>query len=69
MRDLAGDRPVWAGIGAWRLTRAQTLGHLAAARRLGVRGTILFSYEALVTPPNTPASLAALGRAAFGATD
>jgi uncharacterized lipoprotein YddW (UPF0748 family) len=66
VRDLAGDRPVWAGIGAWRLTRAQTLRHLASARALGVRGTILFSYEALVTPPNTAASLAALGRAAFG---
>ena len=69
VRDLAGDRPVWAGIGAWRLTRAQTLAHVAAARRLGVQGTIFFSYEALVTPPNTAASLAALGRAAFGGTD
>ncbi len=66
-KAYAGDRPVWAGIGAYRLSAAQTLEHIAAARRLGTAGIILFSYDALVAPPNNIGSLSALGRAAFGA--
>ena len=64
--DFAGDRPVWAGVGAYRLTTAEILEHIAAARRLKASGIILFSYESLITPPNSAASLAALARAAFG---
>jgi hypothetical protein len=56
---------VWAGIGAYRLTTSGTLQHIAAARRLQTAGVILFSYDALVAPPNSVESLAALGRAAF----
>lgn len=66
IRAAAGDAPVWAGVGAYRLTPAATVAHVAAARRLGAAGVVLFSYDALVTPPNDPASLAELGRAAFG---
>jgi uncharacterized lipoprotein YddW (UPF0748 family) len=66
-KAYAGERPVWAGIGAFRLTSAQTLEHIAAAQRLGTAGIILFSYDALIAPPNTIGSLSALGRAAFGA--
>lgn len=66
-RDLAGVRPVWAGIGAYRLTRPQTVLHVTAARRVGASGVILFSYDALVSPPNNATSLAELGRAAFAA--
>jgi uncharacterized lipoprotein YddW (UPF0748 family) len=66
-RDYAGNVPVWAGIGAYRLAPAQTLQHIAAARKLGAAGTILFSYDALTTPPNSAGSLSELGRAAFGA--
>jgi uncharacterized lipoprotein YddW (UPF0748 family) len=62
---LAGTRPVWAGIGAYRLSRPQTVQHVDAARRVGVAGIILFSYDALVSPPNTAASLAELGQAMF----
>jgi len=65
--DYAGERPVWAGIGAYRLSPAATLEHIAAARRQNAAGVILFSYEALVTAPYSAASLAELGRAAFGA--
>ena len=65
-QDLAGDRPVWAGVGAYRLTPQATLDRIAAARRLKVGGVILFSYESLVTPPNSLATLADLARAAFG---
>jgi len=62
---LAGGRPVWAGIGAYRLSHPQTAAHIAAARRVGTSGVILFSYDALVSPPNNTASLAELGRSVF----
>jgi uncharacterized lipoprotein YddW (UPF0748 family) len=62
----AGRAPVWAGIGAYRLSSADTLAQIAAARRLNTAGIVLFSYDALVAPPNTASSLAELGRAAFG---
>jgi uncharacterized lipoprotein YddW (UPF0748 family) len=65
-RAHAGSRPVWAGIGAYQLSPSQTLGHIAAARRLGAAGIILFSYESLAAPPNTSDSVSELGRAAFG---
>jgi len=64
-RAYAGSRPVWAGIGAYQLSPAQTLSHIAAARKLGA-GIILFSYESLAAPPNNADSVSELGRAAFG---
>lgn len=63
---FASGRPVWAGIGAYRLSSAETLRFITASRRLGTSGVILFSYDALVAPPNTASTLTALGRAAFG---
>ena len=66
-QDFAGDVPVWAGVGAYRLSSAATLAHIAAARQLKTAGIILFSYDSLITPPNSTTSLAELGRAAFGA--
>ena len=65
-RAYAGSRPVWAGIGAYQLSPAQTLTHIAAANKLGVAGIILFSYESLAAPPNGADSVSELGRAAFG---
>lgn len=61
----AGARPVWAGIGAYRLTSAQILQHVAAANRTGAAGVVLFSYDALISPPNSVTTLGDLGRAAF----
>lgn len=66
-RDYASNVPVWAGIGAYRLSAAQTVQHIAAARKLGATGIILFSYDALTAPPNSAGTLSELGRAAFGA--
>ncbi|MBA3271266.1 MAG: family 10 glycosylhydrolase, partial [Acidobacteria bacterium] len=63
---FAGQRPVWAGVGAYRLSASATLDRIAAARRHKAAGIILFSYESLVTPPNSATSLTELGRAAFG---
>ena len=65
-RAVAGSRPVWAGIGAYQLSPAQTLANIAAANKLGVAGIILFSYESLAAPPNGAESVSELGRAAFG---
>ena len=64
-RAAAGDRAVWAGIGAYRLSPAQTIDNIATARRLGAGGIILFSYDSLISPPNGTEYLAAVGRAAF----
>jgi uncharacterized lipoprotein YddW (UPF0748 family) len=66
-RTFAGERPVWAGVAAYRLSPTATLQHIDVARRRQAAGIILFSYDALVTPPNSVTSLAALARAAFGA--
>ena len=65
-QDYAAGRPVWAGIGAYRMASRDTVRFIAASRRLGASGIILFSYDSLVAPPNTATSLADLGRAAFG---
>lgn len=67
-RDIAGGRAVWAGIGSYRLTPAQTVANIQSARKLGTAGFILFSYDS-VTGPTPPASdyLATVSRAAFGA--
>jgi uncharacterized lipoprotein YddW (UPF0748 family) len=65
-QDYAAGRPVWAGIGAYRMASKDTVRFITASRRLGASGIILFSYDSLVSPPNTATSLADLGRAAFG---
>ena len=65
-QDYAAGRPVWTGIGAYRLSSAETLKFIAAARRLGTSGVILFSYDALIAPPYTASTLTDIGRAAFG---
>jgi uncharacterized lipoprotein YddW (UPF0748 family) len=65
VRALAGSKPVWAGIGAYRLSAPETIANISAARRMGATGVVLFSYDSLVTPPNGPEYLAAVGRGAF----
>ncbi len=64
-RVAAGSHPLWAGIGAYRLSSAQVVGRVAAARKLGVGGIALFSYDSLTEPGRGPGYLAQLGRAAF----
>ena len=65
-RDYAAGRPVWTGIGAYRLSSSETLQFIAASRRVGTSGIALFSYDALIAPPYTASTLADIGRAAFG---
>ena len=65
-RAAAGGRAVWAGIGAYRLSPAQTIENIQTARRLGAAGVVLFSYDSLIDPRQiAPDYLAVVGRAAF----
>ena len=66
-RDAAGDRALWAGIGAYRLPATQTIENIHTARRLGASGIVLFSYDSLTDPrQSAPGYLATVGRGAFG---
>jgi uncharacterized lipoprotein YddW (UPF0748 family) len=62
VRLLAKDIPVWAGIGAYRLSTSETIENILTAREIGARGIVLFSYDNLADPPG---SLADIGRAVF----
>jgi len=64
-RQAAGAHPIWAGIGAYRLTPVQIADNVQTARRLGADGVILFSYDSLTEPSRGPGYLAEVARAAF----
>jgi uncharacterized lipoprotein YddW (UPF0748 family) len=64
-RQAAGEKPVWAGIGAYRLSSAETIENIKIARRLGVSGVVLFSYDSLISLPRGLDYLAQIARAAF----
>lgn len=58
---------IWAGIGAFRLTPAQVVAHIEAARSAGARGIVLFSYDKMIEHP-AGAYLDTIRRAAFRPT-
>jgi uncharacterized lipoprotein YddW (UPF0748 family) len=64
-RQAAAPQPVWAGIGAYRMSAAQTIDHIAAARQAGAAGIVLFSYDSLAEAAGTRDPLADIGRGAF----
>jgi uncharacterized lipoprotein YddW (UPF0748 family) len=64
-RDAAGRHPLWAGIGAYRLSHEQIVDSIQTARRLGVGGIVLFSYDSLIAPTRGSGYLSQLGKAAF----
>jgi uncharacterized lipoprotein YddW (UPF0748 family) len=64
-RQLAGTRPVWAGIGAFQLSSLETVLNIRAARELGAQGVILFSYDNLVGSNTSGDYLATVGHDAF----
>lgn len=64
VRQLPGGHAVWVGIGAYRLSSAQTVDKIRIARRLGADGVILFSYDSLARTPGTEA-FSSIGRAVF----
>lgn len=65
VREVAGRHPLWAGIGAYRLSSDQIIENVQTARRLGAGGIILFSYDSLTDPPHGTDYLAQIARAAF----
>ena len=66
-RQVAGDKAVWAGIGAYRLTPLQTVENIQTARKLGATGIVLFSYDSMTDPrTSVPDYLAIVARGAFG---
>lgn len=68
-RAMAGERGVWAGIGAWRLTPTETVRHIALARKAGATGLVLFSYDSLTGPAQARGDyLDEIARTAFQTT-
>jgi uncharacterized lipoprotein YddW (UPF0748 family) len=67
VKQVAGRRPVWAGIGAYRLSAADTVANIQSARRIGVEGISLFSYDNLTPDANpNPQYLQRVAQGAFG---
>jgi uncharacterized lipoprotein YddW (UPF0748 family) len=64
-RQSAGERPIWAGIGAYRLSLRDTVENIRVARDLGAAGVVLFSYDALTALPGGFDYLVQVSRAAF----
>lgn len=64
-KQVTGSHPLWAGIGAYRLSAEQIVENAQTARRLGAGGIILFSYDSLADPPHGPGYVSQVGRAAF----
>jgi uncharacterized lipoprotein YddW (UPF0748 family) len=63
---VVGGQAIWAGIGAYRLTPAQTIENIQTARRLGAGGIILFSYDSMTNPRQSATDyLGLVSRAAF----
>ena len=65
VHGFAKGTPVWAGIGAYRLSPSETIENIETAREAGARGVVLFSYDNLTGVPGRPGSLVDIGRAAF----
>jgi uncharacterized lipoprotein YddW (UPF0748 family) len=63
-RAGAGDWPLWAGIGAYRLTSTQTIESILIARRAGADGIVLFSYDSLTGGSKGADYLTQVGQAA-----
>ncbi len=63
----AGSVPVWTGIGAYRLTAAQTAARIGEARRAGSAGVLLFSYDSISSGRTGSRYLLDVARAAFQA--
>lgn len=63
LRSYAGLAPkrIWSGLGAWLFTDdpARAAAQLAAARRAGIAGAVLFSWDAIADAPALRAALVA----------
>lgn len=61
----AGERHVYAGIGSWRLSAADTAIKIARIRSLGAQGVNIFSYDGITRDGRDSRYLDALARSAF----
>jgi uncharacterized lipoprotein YddW (UPF0748 family) len=61
-RRRSGAVPIWAGIGAWRLSAAEVVDRIRLARDRGAAGVVIFSHESL-----RPVDFDRLREEAFGA--
>jgi uncharacterized lipoprotein YddW (UPF0748 family) len=64
-RRSAASVPLWAGIGAYRLSSSGIVEDVRAARSLGAAGIVLFSYDSLTDGTRGADLLGEVGRAAF----
>lgn len=65
VHKAAGAVPVWAGIGAYRLTAAETASRIREAREAGSAGVLLFSYDSVTSGAGGARYLSDVARAAF----
>jgi len=65
VHGAAGAVPVWTGIGAYRLSAAETASRILEARRAGSAGVLLFSYDSVSTGRGGSRYLTDVARAAF----
>jgi len=63
--QVAAGRPMWAGIGAYRIPASQAAEHIRIARQLGASGIALFSYDALGGTAGPAEYLSEVAQAAF----
>ena len=63
----ASGRYAYAGLGAWHIPAASTVAKIAAARRLGAQGVVLFSYGGITHDGTSSAYLTAVDTACFPA--
>ncbi len=61
----ASGRYAYAGLGAWHIPAASTVAKIAAARRLGAQGVVLFSYGGVTRDGATNAYLNAVRASCF----
>jgi uncharacterized lipoprotein YddW (UPF0748 family) len=64
-RDAAGPAAVWTGIGAYRLTAAETASRVREAREAGASGVLLFASDSIASGRAGARYLADVARAVF----
>jgi uncharacterized lipoprotein YddW (UPF0748 family) len=59
-RSAAGHVPVWAGIGAFKLSPAEAARQVRVARESGAGGVVMFSYDSMTAESAAPNYLSQL---------
>ena len=69
VHEAAGGAAVWTGIGAYRLTAAETAHRIREARDAGAAGVLLFSYDSVTAGRAGGRYLRDVGREVFAPAD